>query len=131
MFHLLAILLTFNTMVSSSEDFPRSIYVTWDIKRLCVGGDKALISTGVTLTYGYTVSGNNRSQIGLTIEKNNETRKVYYLSYPEESDGPMTSAEYHFEQLEHGGGDCNCVTIYINHTRLVTLKYIKVLTLTC
>jgi len=97
-------------------EYPRNFCVTWELSSDCVGGDNALTSTDVRLTYNYTVDGiNEGSQIGDTILlKKSETLKVYNLSYPGVGEGSVTRAEYYFEQLEHGGGGCNCVDIAFN-----------------
>ena len=113
MFYTLIVLLAFR-VVSAEENFPRSICATWDLTTHCVGGDSALISTDVRLTYSYKESGITRSRSGPNIVKHNETGKVYHLRVPGGSNNSVTSAEFYFEQLEHGGGDCNCVQIYFN-----------------
>ena len=92
---------------------PQTFCATRDLTRRCVGGDSALISTDVRLTYNYTESGITRNLSGPNIVKNNGTDKVYNLSYPG-TNNSVTGVEFYFEQLEHGGGDCNCVQIYFN-----------------
>ena len=98
------------------DSFPSSICVTW-LKEECIGGDRALTSTDVKLTYNYTVSGETRSRVGPVLTKNNEKKKMYNLTYPESSGGGENTtrqAEYYYEQLEHGEGQCNCLDILIN-----------------
>ena len=103
--------------VNGEESFPSSICVTWLLMEECIGGDRALTSTDVKFTYNYTVSGETRSRVGPVLTKNNEKLKMYKLTYPNSSGGGeslIRQAEYHFEQLEHGGGRCNCLNIFIN-----------------
>ena len=101
---------------NGEESFPSSICVTWLMEE-CIGGDRALTSTDVKLTYNYNVSGETRSRVGPVLTKNNEEFKMYNLTYPNSSGGRENTtrqAEYYFEQLEHGGGKCNCLQIFIN-----------------
>ena len=103
--------------VNGEDSFPSSICVTWLLVEECIGGDRALTSTGVKFTYNYTVSGETRSRVSPVLTKNNEKKKMYNLTYPDSSGGGKNStrqAEYYFEQLEHGGGLCNCLEIFIN-----------------
>ena len=103
--------------VNGEESFPSSICVTWLLMEECIGGDRALTSTDVKLTYNYTVSGETKSRDGPVLIKNNKEKKMYKLTYPDSSGGgedPTRQAEYYFEQLEHGGGRCNCLIILIN-----------------
>ena len=97
--------------------FPSSICVTWLLMEECIGRDRALTSTDVKFTYNYTVSGETRSGVGPVLTKNNEELKMYNLTYPDSPGGGENTtrqAEYYFEQLEHGGGKCNCLQIFIN-----------------
>ena len=83
----------------------------------CIGGDRALVSTDVKFTYNYTASGETRSRVGPVLTKNNEELRMYNLTYPDSSGGGENTArqaEYYFEQLEHGGGKCNCLHILFN-----------------
>ena len=115
------LIVLFGGILTTAQRFlpPQIFCATWDLTRRCVGGDSALISTDVRLTYSYTESGITKSGItrnlsGPNIVKNSETCKVYNLSYPGASNNSVTRVEFYFEQLEHGGGDCNCVWIYFN-----------------
>jgi len=123
LFKLLLVLTIWRITLVAGDTFPTRIYVTWWIKGTgCAGGDKALLNTGVSLHYDYTESGITRSEIGPVLTKNDQVRKAYNLSYSSEgtTDGNTTrQAEYYFEQLEHGGGLCNCVFIYMISTELV------------
>ena len=101
---------------NGEESFPSSICVTWLMEE-CIGGDRALTSTDVKLTYNYNVSGETRSRVGPVLTKNNEELRIYNLTYPNSSgrgENTTRQAEYYFEQLEHGGGKCNCLHIFIN-----------------
>ena len=102
------------------DSFPSSICVTWLMEE-CIGGDRALTSTDVKFTYNYNVSEETRSRVGPVLTKNNERNKMYNLTYPDSSGGgeiATRQAEYYFEQLEHGGGRCNCLDILINCTNV-------------
>ena len=114
---LLTVLLLPKVVEASGEDsFPSSICGTWLMKE-CIGGDKALTSTDVKFIYNYTVSGETRSRVGPVLTKNNEKNIMYNLTYPDSSGGGENTtrqAEYYFEQLEHGGGPCNCLDLLIN-----------------
>jgi len=94
---------------------PSRFCTTW-LHLDCVGGDKALVSTKVRVRYTYTESGLKKNEAGPTLFDNDEDQRVYNLSYPFQNfrNETPTSVEYSFEQLEHGGGDCNCVYIYID-----------------
>ena len=48
-----------------------------------------------------------------TLTKNNVSSMQYNLTYDCQSveNGQTRKADYYFEQLEHGGGGCNCVDI--------------------
>ena len=114
---IITLLLHFNWNVAQVDSFPSSICVTWLLMEECIGGDRALTSTDVKFTYNYTVSGETRSRVGPVLTKNNEELKMYNLTYPDSSGGggdTTRQAEYYFEQLEHGGGQCNCLNISIN-----------------
>ena len=114
---LTALLLLVVVEVNGEDSFPSSICVTWLLKEECTGGDRALTSTDVKFTINYTVSGETRSRFGPVLTKNNEELKIYNLTYPNSFGGrenPTRQAEYYFEQLEHGGGWCNCLHIFIN-----------------
>ena len=101
---------------NGEDSFPSSICVTWLMEE-CIGGDRALTSTDVKFTYNYNVSGETRSRVGPVLTKNNEKLKMYKLTYLNSFGGGenlIRQAEYYFEQLEHGGGRCNCLNIFIN-----------------
>ena len=113
---LTALLLLVVVEVNGEDSFPSSICVTWLMEE-CIGGDRALTSTDVKFTYNYTVSGETRSRVGPVLTKNNEELRIYNLTYPNSSgrgENTTRQAEYYFEQLEHGGGKCNCLHIFIN-----------------
>ena len=102
--------------VNGEDIMPPYICVTWLMEE-CRGGDRALTSTDVKFTYNYAASGETRNRVGPVLTKNNEELKMYNLTYPDSSGGGENTtrqAEYHFVQLEHGGGQCNCLHIFIN-----------------
>ena len=114
------VLLVFSSWISGAvgqqASFPPRFCTTWPHFN-CVGGDNALITTEVRVWYEYTESELTVKETGPTLFDNNETQRVYNLSYPFQSflnGTEMKSAEYMFEQLEHGGGLCNCVYILID-----------------
>ena len=95
---------------------PDQLRVTWNFTELCVGGDNALTSTDVRFTYRYEIENISRTIEGPLISKNNVTEMRYNLSYPSSTDvnggnNRLMQIEYFFEQLEHGGGFCNCLDI--------------------
>ncbi len=98
-----------------SSSLPSSICVRWNSTD-CPGGDRAITNLVVRLQYNYT--GNSPLREGPTIVKNtSENGAVYELQYPNWN--VRTGAglvQFYFEQLEHGGGNCNCVTIYFHQT---------------
>lgn len=102
--------------VAAQEFFPLTICVTWNLTEICAGGDNALTSTDVRLTYNYTESGISRSEEGPILRKGNVSNEMYSLTYPGAGSGEEESreVEYFFEQLEHGGGRCNCLDIYFD-----------------
>ena len=93
---------------ASSIEFPSRLCVTWQSSN-CVGDDRALTSTEVRLTYNCIGSDSIRT----TLTKNNVSSMQYNLTYDCQSveNGQTRKADYYFEQLEHGGGSCNCVDI--------------------
>ena len=99
--------------VTVSQEFPSFIGITWQSLN-CIGEDRALTSTDVKLTYNYSASNVRRTTTGPIIRKSNGDTK-YTLNYS--NIGINTSnkeADYYFVQLEHGGGECNCVDIQFN-----------------
>ncbi len=85
----------------------------------CIGGDRALLSTGLWLNY----TSNSTDETGT----DNQTYSCrvwanYISSLPElqyyEGAGPrnITSLSFTFEQPEHGGGSCHCFNVSINMT---------------
>ena len=90
-------------LAETFESMPTQICVSWHSSGTCIGGVNALTSTEVTLSYNFTDS-------QLTIEKN-ATNVIYEL---DNCDSNCTYSKYTFVQLEHGGGDCNCVDIYFD-----------------
>ncbi len=94
---------------------PDQLRVTWNFMEHCFGGDNALTSTGVRFTYSYGVENNFTTIEGPLISKNNVTEMRYNLSYPNSTNNNggnrLMLIEYFFEQLEHGGGFCNCLDI--------------------
>ena len=94
-----------------SEEFPSRICVTWQSSN-CLGEDRALTSTEVMLTYSYRESGISKNTVGTILMENGVSNFSYDLEYEDIGNNVQTSeADYYFKQLEHGGGDCNCVNI--------------------
>ena len=110
--------ISFTPIVTGRIAFPSRVCVTWIQGNDCVGEDRALTDTGVRLHYDYTESGMTKSEVGPIFTESNEIKKVYNLTYSSVGGSSVHNmtrqAEYYFEQLEHGGGDCNCVDIYID-----------------
>ena len=110
--------------LEATQSFPTCICVTWSLSLQCLGGDRALSSTDVRLTYNYTEFGVSRITSGPTFKKNNGTTMRYDLEYPgtgcQSEASQSQKAEYYFEQLEHGGGGCNCVDIIFDCENNVT-----------
>ena len=95
---------------ASSIEFPPCLCVTWQSSN-CVGDDRALTSTEVRLTYNCSGSDAIRTT---TLTKINVSSMQYNLTYDCVDNGQTRKADYYFEQLEHGGGGCNCVDIDFN-----------------
>ena len=120
--NLLGILVALGVVVVS-QDFPSTICVSWN-SSLCVAGDRALTNTQVWLTYNFSVDGMQRSVSGFPISKNkcglNVTYELNYTIYVDEkmnaNISQLENATFLFEQLEHGGGKCNCLDIYFDET---------------
>ena len=66
-------------LTSAQCGFPRTFCTTWNLTSRSVGGDSALISTDVRLTYNYAESGITKNLRGPNIVKNNETDKGLQL----------------------------------------------------
>jgi len=94
--------LLFSVQVCS---LPSNICVIWDSNDGgdCFGGDDALTTTDVNLSYNFT---------SVVLHIRNVSQKVYALEQCQN----CTQAEYVFNQPEHGGGECNCVEIYFGDT---------------
>ena len=90
-----------------SHEFPSGICVTWHSSN-CLGEDRALTSTEVRLTYSYRESGISKNTVGPILMENGVSNFRYNLEYEDiGNDAETREADYYFEQLEHGGGDCN------------------------
>ncbi len=99
----------------------------------CIGGDNALLSTGLWLSY----TSNSTDETGTDDQTYSCRVWVNYNSpVPElqyyEGAGPrnITSLSFTFEQPEHGGGSCHCFNVSTNNTsslieRLVIIKKIQ------
>jgi len=101
-----------------TEPLPSSICATWNQSN-CVGEDRAILKSEVRVSYILTYDDGNARQRekGPTLNKDGEAIAIYNLSYytPQTYENEtLESVVYYFEQLEHGGGGCNCVNIYIN-----------------
>ncbi len=86
---------------------------------LYIGGDRALLSTGIWLSY----TSNSTDETG-TYDQTYSCRvwANYNSPLPElqyyEGAGTrnITSVSFIFEQPEHGGGSCHCFNVSINTT---------------
>ena len=106
--------------VVAAHDFPSHICVSW-LSLRCIGGDRALTNTQVRLTYNYSVDGVLRNTSSRRISKKCGINVTFELSYPDldvdelNANVSRLKATYLFEQLEHGGGQCNCVDLYFDN----------------
>ena len=103
-------------VVNAQENImpPGMFCAAWDDNSatVCPSGDNALTSTDVKLTYTYTDSDGTTNTVGLTVNKTSEMMsREYSLSYPVRTSRIVNRVVYTVEQLEHGGGNCNCVMI--------------------
>ena len=122
------------------DDFPASLCLTWLDSEDCRGDVEALAFNGVWLDTSIYFSVNdsilNKHTVSQWIEINQRERAaveydgdtqfalvydtekqslVYNFSkqiYPLNPDGNAVREEYSIVQLEHGGGDCNCLEVY-------------------
>ena len=101
-------------VAGSQFSVPSRLCATWS-QTNCVGGDDALLTTEVRLSYRYMFDQGSPGQVGPIFLRKRE-ENMYNLSYPKRRDDNQTIelVEYYFEQQEHGGGGCNCVQIDIN-----------------
>ena len=108
--------------VAGSQIVPSRLCVTWS-QTNCVGGDDALLTTEVRLSYSYMFDQGSPGQVGPVFLKKGE--QMSNLSYPVRQDNQIIEmVEFYFEQQEHGGGGCNCVEIDINCEKECRLVYV-------
>ncbi len=108
----LTLFLLLITELLASSGYPRSIRVSW-LNTSC-GGDDALASTSVLLTYNYSdFFGPKPSSVEITLSKS-PSNLTYQLNYTESFSEIAIglSVQYNLFQAEHGGGNCNCVNVY-------------------
>ena len=92
----------------------------YNLEGTCVGGDAGLLTTGIWLSYSanFSVHEGQPPQTywnRIWIEYNSTAPS---LTYQDDSSQlwNMTRVEYTFVQPEHGGGKCNCLKIFFNHS---------------
>ncbi len=80
----------------------------------CIGGDRALLSTGLWLSYTSNSTDSNGADdrtysCRVWVNYNSSLPELQYY----EGAGPrnITSVSFNFEQPEHGGGSCHCFNI--------------------
>ena len=125
MWYFLVFLFPLTDRVAGSHSVPSRVCTTWS-QTNCVGGDDALLTTEVRLSYSFMFDQSCPGQVGPVFLRKGE-EWMYNLSYPERRDNQtaIERVEYYFEQQEHGGGGCNCVEIDINceeEHRLVSMS---------
>ncbi len=85
----------------------------------CIGGDNALLSTGLWLSYtsnstDETGTGDQTHSCRVWVNYNSSLPELQY--YEGAGSRNITSVSFIFEQPEHGGGSCHCFNISINTT---------------
>ena len=103
------------------QNYPTHICIHWT-SGFCIGGDNALITTTVWLTYDYSEDNIEHGLDRLPLAKNTLENVTYSLTYASNSNnnnnntgGGTTKMYYLFHQNEHGGGYCNCLDIYFDN----------------
>ncbi len=98
---------------TTSFNQPPTLSIQW-YEFSCIGGDNALLSTGLWLSY----TSNSTDETGtddqiyschVWVNYNSSLPELQYY----ERAGPrnITSVSFIFEQPEHGGGSCHCFNI--------------------
>ena len=105
--------LTYFPRIFGSKSTPPALCIQW-YEFACIGGDLALLSTGLWLSY----TSNSTALTGADEQTYSCSVWVDYnsplpeLQYYEGSDSRnVTSVSYKFEQPEHGGGSCHCFNV--------------------
>ena len=119
-------------------ELPGKVCVDWkEVKECiggeCIGGDTALTTTSVKLSYYYTGADSELIKKELEILKNTVNTTTYFLTYDGLANSDSTAQFlYEFHQPEHGGGCCNCLHLYFsqecsnNFTRLESLLFYNI-----
>ncbi len=100
-----------------SSPAPKNVSGSFDlIEASCLGGDAALLSTGVWLNYNVTYATPEGLYLGSYVNrvwvKYNATPFLEYGQENIEQARNITTVQYHFHQPEHGGGRCHCLKVY-------------------
>jgi len=111
---------------NSTQPSPNSLLLTvianWDDSSFCVGGSDAITSTDVRVTYTFQGSEGQTKTGSFDISRdNNVVTKNYSVDY---EDGGTLSLTLQVEQLEHGGGKCNCVYGHLSVLSPKILRYV-------
>ncbi len=101
------------TEISGDNKQPPKLCIQW-YEFSCIGGDNALLSTGLWLNY----TSNSTDETG-TVDQTyscrvwvNYNSSLPELQYYEGADPRnITSVSFIFEQPEHGGGSCHCFNV--------------------
>jgi len=127
---MLAVLLTIiarGPLVSLT--FPSSVCLVWTSEG-CVGDDRALTSSSVFVQYNYTNSHEEEEVQGPVILQKTSGRLMHGLQYPNinsleknNDSGVFRRIWYKLDQPEHGGGTCNCVTVYFDQNCTTTNRW--------
>ena len=104
---------------TSPSPVPRNNTPWYDLRSACLGGDDALLSTGIRLSYNAT-STTSAAGVGVVdyehyvgsveVEYNGTAPLLKYWSNSSEL-RILTRVEYLFVQSEHGGGKCHCLQV--------------------
>ncbi len=110
---LLAILFSSCWIETTADNQPPRLSIQW-FEFSCIGGDRALSSTGLWLSY----TSNSTDETGaddqtyscrVWVNYNSSLPKLQY--YEGNVSRNITSVSFIFEQPEHGGGSCHCFNI--------------------
>ena len=114
----------------SREGFPSTMCLSYQASEDCLGGRDALTFNGVWLNVSIFVRTDNmeanrysepdRQWIEMDMELGEEDY-VQQIDLPTGDSlmnisGTVEREEYYIEQLEHGGGQCNCLEVYFSNT---------------
>ena len=100
-----------------SNTAPPNLCFQWN-NQDCLGGDNALLSTGLWMNYTSNFSDETGGRMlsyacQIWVYFNSTQPALDYCEGP----GPrnITNVKYYLEQPEHGGGGCHCVNISFNN----------------